>query len=290
MATLDRIGFEAEPFHFSHKLRSEHSHWFHAHRGIEMLYIHRGSGEIRLEGKSYPLSDGTLLWIQPYQLHLVNVPSSPASEYVRTNLTFDPHRLTGYLAPFPGLRRFYERLWKDNLPKQVFSLGKDGRFLGILEELEEVRADVSAECEENFGLVMLKLLGFLRQSVFTEVLPGTNASPRALQHVESIMEWLETRFRRPFRLEDMAEDLFLSPYHLSHLFKEHAGITISDYLAFRRTREACSLLAYSSKTVKEIALEVGGLTSSYFCQMFKKKKGVTPEQYRKTIREKRGGV
>ncbi|MCA0755882.1 AraC family transcriptional regulator [Paenibacillus sp. N4] len=286
MTSYDRIEFELGPFLCKHKLKSEHSRWFHAHQGIEMLYIYEGQGEVMLEGKAYPLSGGTLLWIQPYQLHLVDVPSKPDSVYVRTNLTFDPHFLTGYLAPFPGLQRFYERIWKGVLPRQVFSLQEESRLPGMLEELGRACQEPPEDREESFGLLMLQLLRYLQQHVFADSLPGAHASPRALKHVESITEWLETHFRRPFRLEEMADDLYLSPYHLSHLFKEATGITLSEYLTVRRVREACSLLAGTSKPIREIASEVGGLGPSYFCQMFKKNKGVTPEQYRKTIRER----
>lgn len=288
MTSYERIDFELGSFLCKHKLKSEHSHWFHAHQGIEMLYIYEGEGKVMLEGKTYPLSGGTLLWIQPYQLHLVDVPSSPNSVYVRTNLTFDPHFMTGYLAPFPGLRRFYDRLWKGILPKQVFALLKDGPLPEMLEELHQACQEPPEDREESFVLLMLRLLRYLQRQVFTDSPPGAQAGPRALKHVESITDWLENHYRRPFRLEEMADDLFLSPYHLSHLFKEAAGITLSEYITLRRIREACSLLAGTSKSVREIASEVGGLGSSYFCQMFKKNKGVTPEQYRKTIRGRLG--
>ncbi|CAM4346869.1 AraC family transcriptional regulator [Paenibacillus alkaliterrae] len=286
MVFFDRIEFQLDSFFCKYKQKSEQSHWFHAHRGIEMLYIYEGEGEVMLEGKYYPLSSGTLVWIQPYQLHLVDVPSNPNSVYVRTNLTFDPHLLSAYLAPFPGLQRFYERLWKGNLQKQVFSLQEECPLPGILEELQQTRHELPTEREESFGLSMLRLLRFLQQHVFTESLPGTNASLRALKHVENITEWLENNYHRPFRLEEMADELFLSPYHLSHVFKDSTGITLSEHITFRRIREACSLLANTSKTIREIALEVGGLSSSYFCQMFKKNKGITPENYRKTIRDR----
>lgn len=287
MSFLQRIEYELGSFSYSFKQKTEKSRWYHAHRGIEMLYIYEGEGEVMLEGKYYPLGRGTVIWIQPYQLHLVDVPSSSNSLYVRTNLTFDPHSLSAYLAPFPGLLRFYERLWKGNLPKQVFSLQEGYPLTGILEEVQQIRHAPSAEHEESFGLVMLRLLRFLQQNVFAESLSGAgaHASPRALRHVENITEWVEKHYHRPFRLEEMADDLFLSPYHLSHLFKASTGITLSDHITFRRIREACSLLANTSKTIREIAFEVGGLSSSYFCQMFKKNKGITPENYRRTIHD-----
>ncbi|MFC5649593.1 helix-turn-helix transcriptional regulator [Paenibacillus solisilvae] len=95
---------------------------------------------------------------------------------------------------------------------------------------------------------------------------------------------MEDHYRTPFSLEDLSSHLHLSPYHISHLFKQITGITLSDYLIQRRVKEACLLLANTTKSIQEIASEVGGLSPSYFCQMFKKTKGVSPEKYRKSIR------
>ncbi|QHW31166.1 AraC family transcriptional regulator [Paenibacillus rhizovicinus] len=287
MAYVVPIAYEFGSFIFNHKRKSDQSRYYHAHPGIELLYIYEGEGEVMLDGSHYPIGQGTLLWLQPYQLHLVDVPFNADIAYVRTNLTFDPHVLAAYLAPFPGLLRFYEHIWKGNLSKQIFTLQAENPLVGLLEEFQLVLHEPPEEREESFGLTMLKLLRLLQRSVFKESLSQsqTQSGPRALKHVETIMEWVEQHYRRPFRLDEIAEALFLSPYHLSHLFKASTGMTLSDHIRLRRVREACSLLANTSKPIQEIAAEVGGLSSSYFCQMFKRHKGVTPEEYRKTVRK-----
>ncbi|WP_187355231.1 AraC family ligand binding domain-containing protein [Paenibacillus tengchongensis] len=75
-------------------------HLHHAHRGIEILYIYKGQGEIMVENLTYPIRDHTLVWFQPYQLHRVTVPSAPSRTYIRTNLHLRS-RLFG--ASFGGL-------------------------------------------------------------------------------------------------------------------------------------------------------------------------------------------
>ncbi|MBO9600333.1 MAG: helix-turn-helix transcriptional regulator, partial [Cohnella sp.] len=103
-------------------------------------------------------------------------------------------------------------------------------------------------------------------------------------HVEKMLDWVESRFREPFDLDRMAAECHLSTYHVSRLFKNRVGKTISDYIAARRVREACELLAGTDKTTREIGIEVGALGASYFCEMFKKHKGVTPQAYRAMVR------
>ncbi|WP_254778362.1 helix-turn-helix domain-containing protein [Paenibacillus sp. cl141a] len=61
----------------------------------------------------------------------------------------------------------------------------------------------------------------------------------------------------------MAKSLHLSPYHLSHLFKEATGISITEYIAARRIHQSIQLLATTKKPISLITEEIG-LTNSSF--------------------------
>ncbi|MGE7823323.1 AraC family transcriptional regulator [Paenibacillus sp. NPDC093718] len=271
---------------FNYRDETKEKHWkkVHAHQGIEVLYIHQGLGEISLEGSHFPLQNGTLVIFQPYQLHRVEVPVHHTISYIRTNLTFNPHLVEPWLAPFPRIGFFFRKLWRGVLKQQVFQMNEDPWLPNLLEDFRQPLSHPAAR-EEDLGLFLLTLLRQLERHVFTnETAAGPFGLGRATQHVENIMEWVEEHFREPFELQRIAEDLHLSPYHLSHLFKQYTGQTISDYIAARRIREACALLMLTEKPVKVISREVGGLSDPYFCQLFKKKKGITPQAYRDTVR------
>lgn len=268
---------------YNYKYKNEEAHWFHAHRGIEMLYIYTGRGEIMAENQTYPIRDHTLVWFQPYQLHRVMVPPTPNRSYIRTNLTFDPSLLEHYLSVFPFLEKFFRRMWKGSLQKPVFYDLQDTLIPDLLEELDHSINNSTADTEENIGFLMLQLIRQLQKhmsGVLTEVSP---LHSRGGSHAERITEWLDEHYKEPFSLEVLAAEMHLSPYHISHLFKQFAGITLSEYLMQRRVREACILLANTAKPVKEIAAEVGNLSPSYFSQMFKNNKGISPEKYRGSI-------
>lgn len=286
MGYRERMDFGPEGYTFEYWDETKETHWkkVHAHQGIEMLYVHRGMGEIALEGSNYPLRDGTLVIFQPYQLHRVEVPVQSEASYIRTKLTFNPHVVEPWLLPFPRLAFFYRRLWKGVLQQQVFQLKDDQRLPRLLEDFQQSYRLRSAYLEEDCGLFFLTLLKHLEVHVFAGGYTAGAEDGRATRHVENMMDWVETHYKEPFQLHRMAEDLHLSPYHLSHLFKQYTGRTISNYIAARRVREACSLLISTAKPVKAISREVGGLSDTYFCQLFKKWKGVTPQAYRETVR------
>ncbi|OWR28733.1 hypothetical protein CDO73_17705 [Saccharibacillus sp. O23] len=272
---------------YNYRYEDKEAHWFHAHRGIEMLYIYSGSGEIMAENRVYPIRDHMLVCFQPYQLHRVAVPAAPGRSYIRTNLTFDPERLDVYLAPFPSLSAFFRSLHRHGAAQQVFYDMRQTDVPGILEELSGVLTlsgvGPDEHAEEQAGLLLLRLLRAMQQQA---TIKADSPEPRLRgeQHGEKIERWLDRHYKEPFRLERLADELHLSPYHVSHVFKAYAGITLTDYLIRRRVREACVLLANTDRPVRRIAAEIGGLSPSYFSQMFRRIKGMTPEEYRSSIR------
>ncbi|MGG6311013.1 AraC family transcriptional regulator [Paenibacillus macerans] len=286
MEYRESMDLGAAGYTFDYRNETKEVHWrrVHAHQGIEMLYVHQGLGEIAVEGVKYPLASGTLVLFQPYQLHRVEVPVHGDMSYIRTNLTFNPHLVEPWLAPFPKLAFFFSKVWRGVLPKQVFQLHADRRLPNLLEDFQRLRTKASPAVEEDLGLFFLALLRHLQLHVFTDGIDADSGQGKATQHVEKMMDWVEAHFKEPFQLQRIAEDLHLSPYHLSHLFKQHTGRTLSDYIAARRIREACALLILTSKPIKRISREVGGLSEAYFCQLFKKWKGITPQTYRETVR------
>ena len=78
----------------------------------------------------------------------------------------------------------------------------------------------------------------------------------------------------------VAEHVGLSPEHLSAKFKKQVGQTVNGYIVDRRIEEAKALLRFSSYSISEIAGQLGFSSQSYFQTVFKKKTGVTPQQYR----------
>lgn len=277
-------GMDPGLFMYKYKYIDGESLYFHAHRGIEMLYIYSGCGEIMVENQTYPLEDHTLVLFQPYQLHRVMVPPAEGRSYIRTNLTFDPGFMEHYLAAFPILEKFFRYLWRGTLQKPVFYGMNDTRIPELLEELHQCTGHAAAGREENTGLLILQLIRLL-QTQMSGIPAGDNPLySRGGSHVQRITEWLDEHYKENFSLEALAASLHLSPYHISHVFKQYAGITLSEYLMQRRVREACILLANTSQSIGEIAVEVGNLSPSYFSQMFKKNKGISPEKYRNSIR------
>ncbi|MCM3628873.1 response regulator [Paenibacillus glycanilyticus] len=98
---------------------------------------------------------------------------------------------------------------------------------------------------------------------------------------EQIIKLITERYHLPLTVEDIAKEVFLSPNYVRTIFKEKTGETILDYLTRIRMNHASELLKDRSLKVREIAHRVSYENVSYFCSVFQKHKGSTPNEYRK---------
>lgn len=90
---------------------------------------------------------------------------------------------------------------------------------------------------------------------------------------------MEQHFDEEVTIEWLAEKIKVSPRHFRRSFKDAYGISAINYLTEQRIHQAKARMEEGSKTLGEIAREVGYESESYFRRMFKSQVGVPPAQY-----------
>ena len=95
------------------------------------------------------------------------------------------------------------------------------------------------------------------------------------------MDFIRTHTNEPIRISDVADFLNRSNSYTIQLFKKNLGINIGAYITRCKLEEAKSLLAYSTKSLLEISTFLCFSSQAYFQNVFKKKYGITPLQYRR---------
>ncbi len=282
MKLIENLELGRNCFVLSYQHETTENQWemFHAHQGIEFHYIHQGDGHIILDQNIHRIQSRMLVYYQPYQLHKINMDTCPDSPYVRTTFVFDPVIADPYLKPFPSLRAFFQYLWKKRLSMQFIDLHENDKVLELFTEFRDRLETAGAyEQQEEMVIFLISLLRYLR-GIIGPKLDTASSKKRETRHSEMIMEWVSAHYRQEFALEWLASELHLSPYHISHLFREEMGCSITEYIMVKRLREACLLLSTTSLSIKEISREVGLNSDSYFCQLFRKHMGVSPAKYR----------
>ena len=102
------------------------------------------------------------------------------------------------------------------------------------------------------------------------------------QLVSWVKRYVSEHYAEACSVEELAEGVNLSPNYLRKKFKEAAGQTILEYLTQVRLNKAAQLLRTSELKVKEVSVRVGYDNISYFTQLFSKRFGVTPNEYKKS--------
>ncbi|QAY65957.1 helix-turn-helix domain-containing protein [Paenibacillus protaetiae] len=84
-------------------------------------------------------------------------------------------------------------------------------------------------------------------------------------------------------LQSVAEKVYMTPTYLSLLFKTNTGKTFIEHLTDIRIDKAKDMLRSTHYKNYEVAEKVGYHDSRYFSQIFKRKVGVSPSEYRELI-------
>lgn len=101
--------------------------------------------------------------------------------------------------------------------------------------------------------------------------------------IEKGTSYLKSNYASNITLQGLATELSVHPVWLSQLFKRETKVTFSQYLTELRMEEAKRLLQESNLKIYEIAEQVGYTDLQHFGQVFKKKTGATPKEFRQRL-------
>ncbi|HEY3898743.1 MAG TPA: AraC family transcriptional regulator [Chthoniobacter sp.] len=99
------------------------------------------------------------------------------------------------------------------------------------------------------------------------------------ERIERVRYLIERDLENPPSLEMLAGEVGCSPFHLSRVFAEQAGMSIPRYLRTKRIERAAELLQSGRANVTEAAMSVGYSSLSAFNKAFVEQMGCCPGLY-----------
>ena len=246
----------------------------HYHPYYELAYIEHGSCRFFIEDTMFDLHDGDFLLIPPQVFHFTRYLFGSC---LRCGIYFRAGDLESELiSHFPDGADFLSQV-------RIFQVPTDAR-----REIGRIIMRMAAEdrgFDERSPLMLrlqlqeLLLLCSRVCLLLTETPASIHTTDR---QVLLAARYINEHFRQQISAADIAAAAGFSPNYLSRKFREAAGIGVHDYLVFIRLRSAAFELISTSDSVTDIALRNGFSDSNYFKDVFKKKYGMTPREYRKT--------
>lgn len=104
-------------------------------------------------------------------------------------------------------------------------------------------------------------------------------------NITNACKFIEEHFRENITIDNIAHAAALSTSFTYVQFKKETGKTPHEYLTEKRLEYARFQLMFSKKTITLISEECGFSNQNYLNQIFPKKYGMTPMQYRRKFRE-----
>ncbi len=115
---------------------------------------------------------------------------------------------------------------------------------------------------------------------FLETVSKGRDTPASAQ-LNDALSYIRIHHMRNLSLEEVAGNVHVSPYYLSHLFREKLGVTFVEYVTGVRMEMAKNYLLHTRMPIAAIAEKLGYEDAGYFGKVFRKYTGVTPKNFRR---------
>ncbi len=277
---FDLVTEELNPtFLFGVKIeRNESENNYHSHDFPEIGIILEGEGLYHLGDEYIPVKPGDVLIFNPGTKHESIIGSS---EKGRVEFFF------GFTdVKFCGMKPNHIEL-KDG-GNVLHTKGKtQRRIFRICEEMvKENQTRMPGRYFMLKSFLVQLLLNIVReQTGQVELAEGKEFDYAGKKDTaEKIADYLEEHYAEKISLDHIAENMYLSPFYISKIFKSEMGESPIHYLIRVRMEKAKAILESGVPlSIGEIAERVGYEDAYHFSKLFKKAYGVSPSKMRKNL-------
>lgn len=139
-------------------------------------------------------------------------------------------------------------------------------------------------------LEFFSLLNYLAESDYSIIIDTPLDIQAFIQEsrsrrIEKVCNYINKNITEKIYIKDLAELVHMSDSAFRHFFKRKTNLNVIDYIVNVRISKACILLLNYSNSIMEISYDCGFNNVSNFIRHFKKKKGLTPADYRAYIQQ-----
>ncbi|SIR38557.1 AraC-type DNA-binding protein [Paenibacillus macquariensis] len=231
----------------------------------ELLLIQGGRGEIHFDNQVVSVREGDLMVCNPG----VKLLTRSSDDY-----------------PLKGIRILIGNIKLHEMPPDILIDASKNPILHLQKNYDILSRYFTNVLLENTDLKLgsQDLISFMLQSIIIHIIRIAN-QPKETANISTISrnarDYIQENYAQDLSLSMLASFVFVSPYHLAHIFKEEIGMSPIQYMIKCRIDEAKRMLAQTDLSVREIAQHIGYPNANYFNILFKKITGESPGKFRK---------
>ena len=274
---MSRNTFEA--YHYRDESGKEVS--LHHHEFYEIYFFVSGNVSYNIESRSYRLSPGDVLLINPQELHQP-VFSPEKQNYERYVLWISSSFLQQFILPDQDLSQCFDT----SQPTHTNLIRPDGVTRELLTYLFQqlIREQDSREfaAELNCLSLLAQLLVLVNR---TALRAGRAPEPRenADSVVYRMLGYINEHYSEDLSLDLLANEFFLSKYHLSREFSRVVGTSVHRYIVQKRLIMARQMMAAGTST-SEVSQLCGFGDYSNFYRAFTNEYQISPRKYMEELK------
>ena len=236
----------------------KHSYW-------ELTYVDKGELLTTIDGVSYHLKQGDLIFYAPMQFHTQSTFEKISSSYLTINFKMNFNHA-------------------DLLCNKIFSLQRDSYF--IVTKLIEERSndnlysnDLSLCYLKQLIIQMLRLDNSQFHSKPTTHMQQTYEN----ELLNDILLYIDNNIYEKISVSTLCEHFCISASMLHSLFRKNMNNTAKNYINELKLSKSKELIRNSTHTLSEISEMLGFSSIHYFSKKFKSYFNISPTEYSKSI-------
>ena len=269
-----------EVYHYRNEQMKEVA--LHHHDFYEIYFFLSGNVSYNIESRSYRLSPGDVLLINPQELHQP-VFSPEKQQYERYVLWISAGCLQQFALPGQDLSQCFNT----SRPEHTNLVRPDGASRELIHYLMQqlVREQDSEDfaTEINRLSLLTQLLVLVNR---TAIRAGRAPEPRdnADSAVYRILGYINDHYSEDLSLDRLANVFFISKYHLSREFSRVVGTSVHRYIVQKRLIMARQLMAGGAST-SEVSQLCGFGDYSNFYRAFTNEYQISPRKYLEELKK-----
>lgn len=248
----------------------------HSHDYYEFYFFLEGQVSLKIEKQIYPLRPGDMVMIPPHLVHqaIINNNQSPYRRFVfwiskdfLEHLSCQSACYTYFIDYIKCTQTYLFHM------DQISFNTLQTKIIRLLEETSSYHFGRDIQLNLFASDFMLHINRLLHEHVKS---PKRVGEPSLCS---SLIEYIEDHLCESLSLDVLADNFFVSKYHIAHIFKENLGISIHQYITKKRLA-LCQADICSDKPITKVYQSHGFGDYSGFYRAFKKEFGISPEKYR----------
>lgn len=255
----------------------------------QLITVVDGAVDLDVAGNRMGLMPGECLILKPWETHTGWNPNHRSGTFFWVQFSCDPGLNEFYLDQAIDLNivhpertelRTIEARHEDQLiiPRR-FKCNKYFELLYLFEKLRQTFDDPKGYFRFRATRLLSEMIQHIADDLLEQRKLDINPSASYLTF-RRLAQYINSRYWHEITKEQLEGHMVRKYEYLCSLFRKYAHMNMHQYIHQLRTQRAKYLLHHTSRSVKEIAEEVGYEDPFYFSRTFKKITGVAPQRYR----------